>query len=79
MARLNDPHMYAKESSVVPPATGQNASPYGTYRRGGPILMPTPSAILPLSLKPPPLAFGDVNVEEDVAVSGVAIVGEDEE
>jgi hypothetical protein len=41
--------------------------------------MPTPSAILPLSLKPPPLAFGDVNVEEDVAVSGVAIVGEDEE
>lgn len=23
-----------KESSVVPPATGQNAGSYGTYRRG---------------------------------------------
>jgi len=41
--------------------------------------MPTLSAILPLSLKPPPLAFGDVDVKENVAMSGMAVVGEDEE
>lgn len=41
--------------------------------------MSTPSAILSLLLKPPLLALGDVDVEEDISVSGVVVVDEDEE